>query len=34
MTTAVRERTRDMITASGSDFALKGFDQPVTLFPA
>lgn len=34
VTTAVRERTRDMITSSGSDFALKGFEQPVTLFPA
>lgn len=34
VTTAVRDRTRDMITAAGSDYALKGFDQPVTLFPA
>ncbi|UFX41688.1 hypothetical protein HAP47_0020445 [Bradyrhizobium sp. 41S5] len=30
VTTAVRDRTRDMITASGSDYRLKGFDQPVT----
>jgi adenylate cyclase len=34
VTTAVRDRTRDMITAAGSDYTLKGFDQPVTLFPA
>ncbi|WP_338687946.1 adenylate/guanylate cyclase domain-containing protein [Bradyrhizobium sp. 26S5] len=34
VTTAVRERTGDMITAAGSDHALKGFDQPVRLFPA
>lgn len=34
VTTAVRDRTRDMITATGSDYALKGFDQPVTLFSA
>lgn len=34
VTTAVRDRTRDLITATGSDYALKGFDQPVTLFPA
>ncbi|OKO68195.1 adenylate/guanylate cyclase domain-containing protein [Bradyrhizobium sp. NAS96.2] len=34
VTAAVRDRTRDMITAAGSDFTLKGFDQPVTLFPA
>lgn len=34
VTTAVRDRTRDMITAVGSDYTLKGFDQPVTLFSA
>lgn len=34
VTTAVRDRTRDMIAAAGSDYTLKGFDQPVTLFPA
>ncbi|SEC04003.1 adenylate/guanylate cyclase domain-containing protein [Bradyrhizobium erythrophlei] len=34
VTTAVRDRTRDMITSAGSDYTLKGFDQPVTLFPA
>jgi len=34
VTTAVRDRTRDMITAAGSDYTLKGFDQPVTLFSA
>ena len=34
VTTAVRDRTRDMITAAGSDYTLKGFDQPVTLFAA
>ncbi|MGY4570382.1 adenylate/guanylate cyclase domain-containing protein [Bradyrhizobium sp. USDA 3256] len=34
VTTAVRDRTRDMITAAGADYTLKGFDQPVTLFPA
>ncbi|WP_244485506.1 adenylate/guanylate cyclase domain-containing protein [Bradyrhizobium tropiciagri] len=34
VTSAVRDRTRDMITAAGSDYTLKGFDQPVTLFPA
>ncbi|MGY4479231.1 hypothetical protein [Bradyrhizobium sp. USDA 3364] len=34
VTSAVRDRNRDMITAAGSDHALKGFDQPVTLFPA
>lgn len=34
VTRAVRDRTHDMITGSGSDFALKGFAQPVTLFPA
>ncbi|WP_375789909.1 adenylate/guanylate cyclase domain-containing protein [Bradyrhizobium sp. Pha-3] len=34
VTTAVRDRTRDMITATGSDYTLKGFDQPVTLFSA
>ncbi|MGY3482119.1 adenylate cyclase [Bradyrhizobium sp. USDA 4011] len=34
VTAAVRSRTRDMITASGSDYTLKGFDQPVTLFSA
>lgn len=32
VTAAVRDRTRDMITAAGSDYTLKGFDQPVTLF--
>jgi class 3 adenylate cyclase len=34
VTAAVRDRTRDMITATGSDYTLKGFDQPVTLFSA
>ena len=34
VTTAVRDRTRDMITATGSEYTLKGFDQPVTLFSA
>ncbi|MCC8958473.1 adenylate/guanylate cyclase domain-containing protein [Bradyrhizobium sp. Pear77] len=34
VTTAVRDRTRDMITAAGSAYTLKGFDQPVTLFSA
>ncbi|WP_298379815.1 adenylate/guanylate cyclase domain-containing protein [uncultured Bradyrhizobium sp.] len=34
VTAAVRDRTRDMITAAGSDYTLKGFDQPVTLFSA
>jgi len=34
VTTAVRDRTRDMITAAGSDYTLKGFDQPVMLFSA
>ncbi|PDT77075.1 adenylate/guanylate cyclase domain-containing protein [Bradyrhizobium sp. C9] len=34
VTTAVRDRTGDMITAAGSDYTLKGFDRPVTLFPA
>ncbi|MBR1206837.1 MULTISPECIES: adenylate/guanylate cyclase domain-containing protein [unclassified Bradyrhizobium] len=34
VTTAVRDRTRDMITSAGSDYTLKGFDQPVTLFSA
>ncbi|KWV59612.1 guanylate cyclase [Bradyrhizobium macuxiense] len=34
VTEAVRDRTRGMITAGGSDHALKGFGQPVTLFPA
>ncbi|WP_342711260.1 adenylate/guanylate cyclase domain-containing protein [Bradyrhizobium sp. B124] len=34
VTTAVRDRTRDMITSAGSDYTLKGFDQRVTLFSA
>jgi len=34
VTSAVRDRTGDMVTAVGSDHVLKGFDRPVTLFPA
>ncbi|PAY06719.1 MULTISPECIES: adenylate/guanylate cyclase domain-containing protein [Bradyrhizobium] len=34
VTSAVRDRTASMITATGSDYTLKGFDQPVTLFSA
>ncbi|MFB9267489.1 adenylate/guanylate cyclase domain-containing protein [Bradyrhizobium erythrophlei] len=34
VTASVRDRTGDMVTANGTDYALKGFDQPVTLFPA
>ncbi|WGS17312.1 MULTISPECIES: adenylate/guanylate cyclase domain-containing protein [unclassified Bradyrhizobium] len=34
VTKAVHDRTRGMVTADGSDHLLKGFDQPVTLFPA
>ncbi|KJC60101.1 guanylate cyclase [Bradyrhizobium sp. LTSPM299] len=34
VTAAVRDRTRDMISATGSDYALKGFAEPVTLFSA
>jgi class 3 adenylate cyclase len=34
VTAAVRDRTGAMITASGSDYVLKGFAEPTTLFPA
>jgi class 3 adenylate cyclase len=34
VTAAVRDRTPDMITATGSDYALKGFVEPVTLYSA
>lgn len=34
VTTAVRDRTGDMIAATGSEYTLKGFDQPVMLFSA
>ncbi|QPF81806.1 adenylate/guanylate cyclase domain-containing protein [Bradyrhizobium genosp. L] len=34
VTSAVRERTGGMVTADGSDHVLKGFAEPVTLFPA
>ncbi|WP_024519455.1 adenylate/guanylate cyclase domain-containing protein [Bradyrhizobium sp. Tv2a-2] len=32
VTSAVRERTADMIRGDGRDYALKGFGMPVTLF--
>jgi adenylate cyclase len=34
VTSAVRERSGGMVDDAGRDFALKGFDQPVTLFSA
>ena len=34
VTGAVRERIGAMASASGHDYALKGFAQPVTLFAA
>ena len=34
VTSAVRDRSREMVTSDGVDYALKGFDQPVTLFAA
>ncbi|MBR0758082.1 adenylate/guanylate cyclase domain-containing protein [Bradyrhizobium jicamae] len=34
VTSAVRDRTGDVVTGDGADYALKGFDQPVRLFPA
>jgi class 3 adenylate cyclase len=34
VTSAVRDRTGAMVTATGSDYALKGFGQPVSLFSA
>jgi class 3 adenylate cyclase len=34
VTNAVRARTGDMIASAGHDYALKGFEQPVTLFAA
>jgi adenylate cyclase len=34
VTSAVRHRTGEMVTAAGSDYTLKGFGQPVTLFSA
>ncbi|WP_300261361.1 adenylate/guanylate cyclase domain-containing protein [Bradyrhizobium sp.] len=33
VTEAVRKRTRDMVTGIGYEHVLKGFQQPVTLFP-
>jgi adenylate cyclase len=32
VTSAVRDRTGDLISSSGSDYLLKGFPQPVVLF--
>jgi class 3 adenylate cyclase len=34
VTGAVRDRAGDLVAADGKDYALKGFDQPVRLFPA
>ena len=34
VTSAVRDRSGGMVTDSGSDFTLKGFEQPVRLFAA
>ena len=34
VTSAVRDRTGQMVTGAGSDHILKGFGQPVTLFSA
>ncbi|HKU08758.1 MAG TPA: adenylate/guanylate cyclase domain-containing protein [Bradyrhizobium sp.] len=32
VTSAVRERSRGLVSGAGRDFSLKGFEQPVTLF--
>ena len=34
VTAAVRERVGELIADAGRDFALKGFEKPVTLFAA
>ncbi|WP_283805053.1 adenylate/guanylate cyclase domain-containing protein [Afipia sp. Root123D2] len=34
VTGAVRDRAGDLVAADGKDYALKGFDQSVRLFPA
>jgi adenylate cyclase len=34
VTSAVRDRTGEMVTATGTDYTLKGFGRPVTLFSA
>jgi adenylate cyclase len=34
VTSAVRDRSAEMATATGREFLLKGFEQPVTLFAA
>jgi adenylate cyclase len=34
VTSAVRDRSGDMVTGAGQEFALKGFEQPVMLFAA
>jgi class 3 adenylate cyclase len=34
VTSAVRDRAGDAVTGEGAEYALKGFDQPVRLFPA
>ncbi len=34
VTAAVRDRTNGLITDAGRAYALKGFDEPVTLFSA